>query len=267
MEIRGHEIRRYVKIEELEELRRSLEDVRQARINEHVRTPSHEHERQPVPIYYGKGKDLSAFLNLFFNWAVSQNVEAALTSDVSVVMTTQKSQNELYDQYGRDIVDKSLTVWNALNKAVERDRSISTMVMRAKTPSDAWTLLKGMVESDDSDIACESAKKEFNNLKMIVGESAREYITRAKGLATTVRYQGTEVTERQLGNRILTGLPSHMRFVREGFALKLEFSVAELEHALIKAEELHEQPDASDGHAMAAVSKPCLLYTSDAADE
>ena len=77
-------------------------------------------------MYYGKRKDLSAFLNLFlfFNWAVSHNVEAALTSDVSVVMTTQKSRNELYDRYGRDIVDKSVTAWNAVNKAVEKDSSI-----------------------------------------------------------------------------------------------------------------------------------------------
>jgi len=101
-------------------------------------------------------------------------------------MTTQKSRNELYEQYGRDIVDKSLTAWNALNKAVERDSSISTMVMRTKPPSEASTLLRSMVESGDSDIACESAKKEFNDLKMIVGESAREYITHAKGLAAAV---------------------------------------------------------------------------------
>ena len=65
LEIRGHEMRGYAKIEELDELRRSLEDVRQARSSEHVRTPSHEHEMQLVPMYYGKRKDLSAFLNLF----------------------------------------------------------------------------------------------------------------------------------------------------------------------------------------------------------
>ena len=104
----------------------------------------------------------------------AKHVEGTLKSEISVVMTTQKSRNELYEQYGRDIVDKSLTAWNALNKAVERDSSISSTVMRAKSPSDTWTLLKGMVESDDSDIACESAKKEFNNLNIIVGDSARE---------------------------------------------------------------------------------------------
>ena len=118
LEARGHEMKGYAKIEELDELRRRLENVRQARSSEHVRTSSHDHERQqPVPMYYGKRKDLSAFLNLFLHWAVSHNVEAALTSDVSVVMTTQKSRNELYDRYGRDIVDNSLTAWK-LRKTV-----------------------------------------------------------------------------------------------------------------------------------------------------
>ena len=93
-----------------------------------------------------------------------------------------------------------------------------------------------MVESDDSSTARESARKEFNELCMAVGEPARECITRAKGLAAAVRYHGIDVTDEQLGNRILTGLPSHMRFVREGFAIKLKFSVAVMEYAVIKTE-------------------------------
>ena len=159
--------REYVKVRELDELHRTVESLRRrigGRDSEAVGTPSHE-EKQPIPVYYSKRKDLSAFLTLFFNWAVSQNVEAALKSEVSVVMTTQKSRNELYEEYGRDLV-KSLTAWNALNKALERDSSLSNTVIRAKSPSDAWMFLKSMVEIDDSDTARESAKKEFNNLKM-----------------------------------------------------------------------------------------------------
>ena len=80
-----------------------------------------------------------------------------------------------------------------------------------------------MVESDDSSTASEIARKEFNELCITVGEPAREYITRAKGLAAAVRYHGIDVTDKQLANIILTGLPSHMCFVREGFAIKLIF--------------------------------------------
>lgn len=55
---------------------------------------------------------------------------------------------------------------------------------------------------------------------------------------------------------VLTSLPSHMHFVCEDFALKLNVSIAELEHAVIKTEELQKRLGASDGHALAGVSKP-----------
>ena len=214
LDIRGREISEFVKVREFNELHRNLEMLKQrvdTRETEGARTHSGEKERNPIPIYHGKRKDLSAFPKLFFSWAVSQGVEEALNNEVSVVMTTEQSRQDLYSQYGKDIVDQSLTVWNALNVAVERDSMISTMIMRAKSPSDAWKLLKSMVESDGSDTAQESAKREFNNLKMKAGESTREYVTRAKGLAAAVKYHGAEITEKQLANRILTGLPPRMR--------------------------------------------------------
>lgn len=134
---------------------------------------------------------------------MSQNVKAALTSKISVVMTMQQLRNELYDQYGRDIVDKSLTACNALNKAVEKASSISAMDMRTKCPSGVWSLLQCMVESDDSSTARESARQEFNELCITIGEPAREYITRAKRLAATVRYHRIYVTDEQLANLVL----------------------------------------------------------------
>lgn len=79
-----------------------------------------------------------------------------------------------------------------MNKAIGRDSSVSGMAMRAKSPSDAWTLLKSMVESDDSAIARENSQ-EF--LAMIVGESLRKYVTRAKESAAAVRYHGTAVND------------------------------------------------------------------------
>ena len=105
LDTRGQESHEYAKVRELDEPHRNINNLRrrvEARDSEATRTPSHDHERQPIPAYYGKS---SAFLTLFFNWVISQNVEAALTSKISVVMTTQKSRNELYDQYVRDIVD------------------------------------------------------------------------------------------------------------------------------------------------------------------
>lgn len=64
------------------------------------------------------------------------------------------------------------------------------------------------------------------------------------------------MNDEELNNRILTGLPPHMHFVREGFAVRMKFSVVELKHALIKGEELQKRPGSSDGHALAAGFKP-----------
>ena len=59
------------------------------------------------------------------------------------------------DQYGRRIVDQSLSVWSALNKAVERE-FFSILVMRVKSPSEAWKLLRNTDESDESITAKEN---------------------------------------------------------------------------------------------------------------
>ena len=54
---------------------------------------------------------------------------------------------------------QSLTVWNGLTKAVEKDKSIADIVVRAKAPSEAWKILESMVEDDNSDRAKEQAKE------------------------------------------------------------------------------------------------------------
>ena len=112
---------------------------------------------------------------------MTQQVEEALTHETPIILTTKKSRVELNQEYGRTIVDKSLCVWAALSKAVERDRSTSEMVMSAKAPSQAWILLISMVEDENSIHARENAENDFESLSMIVNESAREYVARAKG--------------------------------------------------------------------------------------
>ena len=62
------------------------------------------------------------------------------------------------------------------------------MVIGTESPSDAWALLKSMVDSLDSATA-----KKFSQLAVIVGESARMYMARVEGLATAVRYHDAVV--------------------------------------------------------------------------
>ena len=87
---------------------------------------------------------------------MSQGVEVALANDVSVVIITQMSRDEMCEYYVRVIFDKSLTAWRAPNKAVEKDSWVSAMVMIAKPLFGAWLLLQCMAESDDSPTAREA---------------------------------------------------------------------------------------------------------------
>ena len=74
-------------------------------------------------------------------------------------MTGDNSRKELEREYGRQIVTQSLTVWNALTKAVEKDEIIADIVVGAKAPSKAWKILKSMVDDDSSERVREQAKK------------------------------------------------------------------------------------------------------------
>lgn len=147
---------------------------------------SYEQGRFEVLTFSGKPDDLPRFIDLFSHWAISQQSEAALTYNIPIVVASKESREELNDQYGREMVDPPLIVWSALNKAIEKNSSLSSMVMCTKSPFDAWTLLKSTFESGDSDIACDN----FKQLPMTAGEFAREYVCRAKGLVVAVRYHG-----------------------------------------------------------------------------
>lgn len=51
----------------------------------------------------------------------------------------------------------------------------SNMLVRAKSPFEAWKVPNSMVEDEDSDQARDDAKKN-DMLAMIVGESARKHV-------------------------------------------------------------------------------------------
>ena len=207
----------------------------------------------PIPTYSGERSSLSRFLNQFHVWALSSRSEDALSNSRPVILTGDKSRRELEIEYGRQIVAQSLTVWNGLTKAVEKDRSIADIVVRAKAPSEAWKILKSMVEDDSSDRAKEQAKKNFEGLSMDSAESMKEYIARAKSLALNVQYHDVEVTDQEISRRVLNGLPLSYAPEKRNFALKTDFSLADLEAGLVRVEELNRSSDGTDGnHALAA---------------
>ena len=207
----------------------------------------------PTPMYSGERNSLPRFLKLFYSWALSHRSEDAFSYSRPVIMTSKKSRSELEGEYGRRDVERLLAVWSALTKAVEKDKTIADIVVRAKAPSEARKILNSMVEDYNSDRARELVKKQFKELSMNDDESMKEYIARAKSLALNVKYHDIEVSDQEISRRVLNGLPPSYAPEKRNFALKKNFSLAELEGGLVRVEELNRSSDGTDGnHALAA---------------
>lgn len=74
---------------------------------------------------------------------------------------------------------------------------------------------------------------------------------RAKGLAKRSEILRNQSTKRDLPQNAQTSL-SPRALVNEGFALRIGFSLTELEQALVNGEELQNQPSGTDGYSLAA---------------
>ena len=151
-------------------------------------------------------------------------------------------------------MEQSLVVWSAITKAVGKDKTVADIVVGAKAPSEAWKILNSMVEDDNnSDRARELTKKDFEGLSMDNAETMQEYISRAKSLALNVQYHDIEVSEQEISRRVLNGLPPSYAPEKRNFALKTDFTLAELEGGRVRVEELNRSLDGTDGsHALAA---------------
>ena len=148
---------------------------------------------------------------------------------------------------------QSLTVWNGLTEAVEKDKTIADIVVRAKAPSEAWKILKSMVENDNSERAKEQAKKNVEGLSMDIAEPMKEYIACAKSLALIVQYHDIEVSEQEISRRVLNGLSPSKAPEKRSFALKTDFTLTKLEGGLVRVKELNRISEGTDGsHALAA---------------
>ena len=85
----------------------------------------------PISIHSGEGSTLPRFLN-FFYWVLSSQSEDTLNHSHPIIMIGDNSRRELERECGTHIVAPSLIVWNALAKAVEKDKTIADIVVGAK---------------------------------------------------------------------------------------------------------------------------------------
>ena len=210
-------------------------------------------DRFPTPMCSGERSSLSRFLKLFYTWALSSQSEDAPNHSRPIIMTGGNSRTELEREHVRQIVAQLLTVWNGLTKAVEKYKTIANIVVGAKAPSEAWKILKSMVEGDRSEWTKEQAKNNFEGLSMDDAESMKEYIARANSLALNVQNHVIGVSEQEISHRVFNGLPPSYSPEKRKFALKTDFSLAKLAGGVVRVEELNRSLDGTDGsHALAA---------------
>ena len=113
--------------------------------------------------------------------------------------------------------------------------------------------MNSMVEDDSSKRAREQVKKNFEGLSMDDAESMKEYIARAEPLAVNVQYPDIEVFDQEISRRVLNGLLPSYAPEKINFALRTDFSLAELGGGLVRVEELNRSSDGTDrSHALAA---------------
>ena len=126
----------------------------------------------PIPIYSRERSTLSRYLKLFYTWALSSQAEDALNHRRSIITTGDNSRRELEREYRRQMVNQPLIVLNALTEAVEKDNTIADIVVGAKAPSEAWKILKSMVD-DSSERVREQTNKNFEELSRENTESMK----------------------------------------------------------------------------------------------
>ena len=74
-----------------------------------------------------------------------------------------------------------------------------------------------------------------------------KYLSRAKSLALNIQYHDTEVTDPEISRRVLNGLPPAYAPEKQNFALRINFSLGDLEDSLVRVEELNRSSDGTDG--------------------
>ena len=111
-----------------------------------------------VPELRGR-ESLGTFLKRFRTWACVSHCDSALDSEI-IVMTAGTPIAELERLHDRSLVENSLKAWQALTKALEKEKEIMEMVRDIRSLSEAWRALT-KIAADAEEAAYDGAKREF----------------------------------------------------------------------------------------------------------
>ena len=109
---------------------------------------------------------MGIFLQRFRTWTCLSRCDSALDSE-TVVNTTGRPRAELERLHEHSLVESSLNAWQALTKALEKEKEITEMVIDTGSLSEAWRALT-KIAAETQEAAHDRAKKEFESRDSVV---------------------------------------------------------------------------------------------------
>ena len=136
---------------------------------------------------------------------------------------------------GTNLVENSLKAWQALTKALEKEKGILDMVIYIGSLSEAWwALTKFAAETQEA--ADDRAKREFELLETGVSEPAAEYFARAHVTLTKLTRHQMTTPAHETKRRVLCGLTPRFTDEVPLYILRGDFDLNDLEAGIARAE-------------------------------
>ena len=149
--------------------------------------------KNQLPYTLGQEK-LTVFINKKFRiWACSQRCDEALEI-VSIVKTGEVTDSFLEEMRGKQLVGQSYMIWEALNKEIEKEDVILSILIKIGSPSKARRALV-KVATETNDAATYRTQKD---------EEAGEYYARVNVLLSVMQKYGVNISQGEIHRHVLS---------------------------------------------------------------
>ena len=141
------------------------------------------------------------------------------------------------------LIENSLKAWQALTKALKKEKETMEVVIEIRSLSEAWRALN-KIAAGSQETAYDRAKREFESLEIGVSESVAENFARVHVILVKLARHQLTTPASEIKRAVLGGLtPRFLDDVRL-YAMKGEtLDFKDLENGLARAESFHSDQD------------------------
>ena len=105
---------------------------------------------------------MGIFLKRFRTWACVSHCDSSFDSETEIKASgTPRAELERLKEYS--LVENSLKAWQALTKALEKEKEIMEMVIEIGSLSEAWRALT-KISAESQEAAYDRSKRKFKSL-------------------------------------------------------------------------------------------------------